>query len=47
MIEVSQKMKEYFDNMDKKIKEAYDVANKARAQGLDPDTKTEIPLSPG
>jgi DNA polymerase II large subunit len=45
MSNFSPKMKEYFDDLDKKIKFSYEIANSARAKGYDPDTKVEIPLA--
>ncbi len=35
----------YFENFDRKIKEAYAAAKVAKATGLDPVTKVEIPLA--
>jgi DNA polymerase II large subunit len=36
---------QYFLDLDKKVKLIYDLANKARAQNLDPVNKVEIPLA--
>ena len=38
-------MQEYFSELDKKLKIAYDVANNARSKGYDPEDKVEIPLA--
>ncbi|MBR9675830.1 DNA polymerase II large subunit [Candidatus Woesearchaeota archaeon] len=40
-------IKQYFDEIDSKIKKAYDVANTAREQGFDPEQKVDIPLASG
>src|SRR3989344_465195 len=45
MTGMSSKIKEYFDSLDKNIQLCYNVANKARAKGYDPDTKVEILLA--
>lgn len=45
MVEASLQMQKYFQQIDNGIKICYDLANKAREKGLDPDTKVEIPLA--
>jgi len=45
MAEMSSKIKEYFNSLDTGIQVCYNIANKARAKGYDPDTKVEIPLA--
>ncbi len=45
MNEESPQIKEYFENMNKKIAIALEIANKAREKHLDPDTKVEISLA--
>ena len=45
IINASEKIKKYFDDIDKGIKNCYEVANSARAKGYDPDIKVEIPLA--
>ncbi len=40
----SEKTGKYFEEIDKKIAEAYAVAGAARKKGLDPEEKVEIPL---
>jgi len=42
---MTQKISEYFSEIDQKIKNAYEKANAARQKGYDPDTKVEIPLA--
>jgi len=36
---------DYFDKLGVRIKENYEVAEKARAKGLDPSEKVEVPLA--
>ena len=36
---------EYFQEIDKNVKEIYEIAEMARAKGLDPSDKVEIPLA--
>ena len=36
---------EYFNDIEKKVKIIYDIANSARAKGFDPKNKVEIPLA--
>ncbi|MBW2993565.1 DNA polymerase II large subunit, partial [Candidatus Woesearchaeota archaeon] len=38
-------MKPYFDEIEKKIKHAYDVASSARKKGYDPEDKVDIPVA--
>ncbi len=38
-------IEQYFESLNKKIKESYDVAEKARAKGLDPKDEVEVPLA--
>ncbi len=45
MVEMNKIMKEYFVSIDQNLALCYDVANRARAKGFDPDTKVEIPLA--
>src|SRR3989344_4768281 len=45
MTQLSNKMKEYFGELDTKLKNCYDVANTARSLGFDPSDKVEIPLA--
>jgi len=45
MVEMNQQIQKYFSDIDKGIAVCYDVANKARQKGFDPDTKVEIPLA--
>src|SRR3989338_1495163 len=45
MAEMSSKIKEYFNSLDTVIQVCYNIANKARAKGYDPDNKVEIPLA--
>ncbi len=45
MAEMNKLMEDYFLGIDNSIAVCYDVANKARAKGFDPDTKVEIPLA--
>ncbi|MAG20211.1 DNA polymerase II large subunit [archaeon] len=40
-------MEKYFLDLDKKIKESYDFANKARKKGIDPEDEVDIPLASG
>ena len=42
---MSKGMEYYFQDIDKKVKKAYDLANKARKKGLDPEDKVPIPLA--
>lgn len=35
----------YFQDINKKVKLAYDAANKARKKGYDPEKKTDVPLA--
>jgi DNA polymerase II large subunit len=41
----SPKIRKYFDNLDSKTKEAYVLANQARAKGFDPEDKVDILLA--
>ncbi len=43
--ELSDDSEDYFKNLKEKIDLSYDVAGKARAKGLDPDDKVEVPLA--
>ncbi len=43
MITASPAIEAYFQQLDAKIKECYEVANKARSLGLDPEFEPEIP----
>ncbi len=45
MISASKEMKEYFENLQKALKECYEIANKARSIGYDPVDKVEIPVA--
>ena len=45
MVEISPKMQLYFNELDTKLKEAYELANNARAKGYDPEDRVEIPLA--
>ncbi|MBN1502849.1 DNA polymerase II large subunit [Candidatus Woesearchaeota archaeon] len=40
-------IKPYFDEMDLQIKQGYQLANQARACGIDPEKKVDIPLAKG
>ena len=42
-IAVSSSMREYFSQLQKEIDECYDIAEKARKKGLDPEFTVEIP----
>ncbi|MEM3238327.1 MAG: DNA polymerase II large subunit, partial [Thermoplasmata archaeon] len=42
---ISNEMKNYFENLEKKVEECYKLADKARALGKDPELKVEIPLA--
>lgn len=42
---MSGEMLAYFEEMESQVKEAYDIANAARIQGLDPKETVEIPLA--
>ena len=44
-MEESKEMSEYFENVNKKIKLAYEVATKARKKGYDPEDYIDIPLA--
>ena len=35
----------YFDRIDTRLEEAFDLAERARARGLDPATDVEIPVA--
>src|SRR3989344_5093008 len=41
----SESMNKYFESIDCEIKRAYDVANKARSKGYDPDNFVDLPLA--
>ena len=41
----SEKIKEYFLELDKRTKVAYAIASKARAKGYDPEERVDIPLT--
>src|SRR3989339_1197956 len=45
MVEISPKMQLYFNELDTKLKEAYELANNARAKEYDPEDRVEIPLA--
>ncbi len=38
-------IQEYFESIESEVKKAYDLANKARAKGKDPEDKVDIPLA--
>ncbi len=38
-------MDEYFDVIERKVKDEYEIASKARAKGLDPEDRVDIPLA--
>ena len=38
-------IKEYFEEIEKKVKEIYSTAEEARAKGFDPVSKVEVPLA--
>ncbi|MCK4615126.1 MAG: DNA polymerase II large subunit, partial [Thermoplasmata archaeon] len=42
---MSREMLDYFLGLEERVNDAYDIANAARAQGLDPETSVEIPLA--
>jgi len=42
---MSQEMQDYFHELEDRLNDAYDIANEARSQGLDPVTHVEIPLA--
>ncbi len=44
-VAASKEMKKYFQDIDKKIKLAYNLAGKARKKGYDPEDKVAIPLA--
>ena len=44
-MECSNEMKDYFKFIDKKLKQAYDIADKARKKGFDPENKVDIPIA--
>jgi len=41
----SEQMANYFDSLDKETTQAYEIANKAREKGFDPEDKVDIPLA--
>lgn len=41
----TKEMKKYFQEIDRKVKLAYTLANKARSKGYDPKEETEVPLA--
>lgn len=41
----SPKMKQYFEEIENKVKKAYDIANEAKSKGFDPDEKVKVPLA--
>ncbi|MBN2421306.1 DNA polymerase II large subunit [Candidatus Woesearchaeota archaeon] len=43
--ECSESMSKYFDNLNNKTNEAYEIARKARIKGFDPEDKVDIPLA--
>ncbi len=45
MIEASFSMRQYFEEIDLKTKNAYSVAEQARKQGFDPEDRVDIPLA--
>ncbi len=45
MVVASENMQRYFDELQKKCKEEFDIATEARAKGYDPDTQVEIQLA--
>ncbi len=45
MVNISNEMRNYFENLEKKAEECYKLADRARAQGKDPELKVEIPLA--
>lgn len=42
---ISKETEKYFQDIDKKVKAAYEVATKARKKGYDPEEKVEVPLA--
>ncbi|MBS1267082.1 MAG: DNA polymerase II large subunit [Candidatus Woesearchaeota archaeon] len=45
MTAASPAMKKYFNNVEKEIKKAYDLAESARKKGYDPEERVDIPLA--
>ncbi|MEM0231065.1 MAG: DNA polymerase II large subunit [Candidatus Woesearchaeota archaeon] len=43
--EASEEMQEYFKSIERELLRAYEVAGRARAKGLDPERKVDIPLA--
>ena len=46
-MQTSPKIQKYFDCLDKEVKSCYNLANKAREKGVDPEKKVDIPLAKG
>lgn len=44
-MEASPEMQKYFEEIERRVKAAYGIANAAKARGLDPDEKVEVPLA--
>ncbi len=45
MVEASQEIKKYLEEIGKKTKQVYDIAEQARKKGYDPDDHVDIPLA--
>ena len=45
MAQTSEAMENYFSALDRGVKKAVDVANRARAKGYDPEQSTDIPIA--
>ncbi|MBT5029882.1 DNA polymerase II large subunit [archaeon] len=45
MAEYSERVGKIFEDIDKEVKNCYDIANKAKALGFDPDKSVKIPLA--
>ena len=45
MQKLSKNMEKYFSRIDKDLSKCYEIANKARSKGFDPEDKVDIPLT--
>ena len=44
-MDTSLKMNKYFEEINNKVKQVYEIANLAKSKGFDPDDKVKVPLA--
>jgi len=45
LAEASERIEKYFKDINEEVVQVYDIVNKAKAKGFDPDDKIKIPLA--